>query len=146
MAKNKSSTETEHVKSSNFKPASVYCVHLIEKGAALSSTPAAAARRAKQQPQRSHEAVKLLSTNFALLIAVWPSLNPIELNLYTFIAAPLTAVSHSRLLTKCVPMWFILPSTFFQNNFFWWFSSPGTCSQAIFFSCRLHSGGTYHSL
>lgn len=51
MAKNKSSAETEHVKSSKFKPASVYCVHLIEKGAALSSTPAAAARRAKQQPR-----------------------------------------------------------------------------------------------
>lgn len=59
-----------------------------------------------------HTAVRLHSTNFALLIAAWPSLNPIELNLYTFRAAPLTAVSHLRLLIKRLPMRFILSSTF----------------------------------
>lgn len=51
QTKNKPSTETEHVKSSESSAVSVYCVPLIEKGAVLSSTPAAAARSAKQQPQ-----------------------------------------------------------------------------------------------
>lgn len=62
-------------------------------------------------------AARLLSTNFALLIAVWPSLSPIELDLYAFIAAPLTAVSRLRFLIKCLSMWFILPSTFKITSF-----------------------------
>lgn len=84
--------------SSEYLPSSVYCARLIEKGATLSSTSAAAACSGKQQlsvlARKRQTAVRLLSTNFALLIAEWPSLNPIELNLYTFIAALLTAVSH----------------------------------------------------
>lgn len=67
-------SEAERVKASEYLPISAYCVHLIEKSAALSSTPAAAACRAKQRlavhfPVKQ-AAVRLLSTNFALLIAV----------------------------------------------------------------------------
>lgn len=62
-------------------------------------------------PGKGKLLVSLLSTKFALLIAVWPSLNPIEFYLDTFLAAPLTAVSHLRLLMKCLPMWFFLSST-----------------------------------
>lgn len=103
-------------------------------------------------PGKCKPLVRLLSTNSALLIAVWPSLSPIELYRDAFRAVPLTAVSHWRLLIKCLPMWFILSSTFKITSFdgssiqelsfrrlFFFFPSPPP-------PCALYCGGSYHRL
>lgn len=78
--------------------------------------PAAAALRAKQQLAVLTEA-SCSQTNFALIIAAWPSLSPTEFYRDPLLAAPLTAVNHWRLLNKCLFVWIILSSTLKITSF-----------------------------